>query len=116
MTPRWRTRLLVGLALAVMAAAIYFPILRRRVQRAARLQQQSEEQARRELTLTLPTNPGQPRAKTELVWASSTQDGVLVPATADLPLSDDPVLRDKPAADTMLAGPVVLEVRTSPTH
>jgi len=30
-----------------LGAAIYFPILRRRVKRAARLQQQSEEQARR---------------------------------------------------------------------
>jgi hypothetical protein len=114
MTPRWRKRLLVGLALAVMAAAIYFPILRRRVQRAARLQQQSEEQARRELTLTLPANPGQPRVKTKLFWASSTEDGVLVPTTVDLPLSDDPVLRAKQVLNTLLAGPVDTELRTLP--
>jgi sporulation and spore germination protein len=114
MTPRWRTRLLVGLALAVVAAAIYFPILRRRVQRAARLQQQSEEQARRELTLTLPANPGQPRVRTKLFWASSTEDGVLVPTTVDLPLSDDPVLRAKQVLNTLLAGPVDTELRTLP--
>lgn len=114
MTPQWRTRLLVGLALAVMAAAIYFPILRRRVQRAARLQQQSEEQARRELTLTLPANPGQPRVKTKLFWASSTEDGALVPTTVDLPLSDDPVLRAKQVLNTLLAGPVDTELRTLP--
>jgi hypothetical protein len=114
MTPRWRTRLLVGLALAVVAAAIYFPILRRRVQRAARLQQQSEEQARRELTLTLPANPGQPRVTTKLFWASSTEDGVLVPTTVDLPLSDDPVLRAKQVLNTLLAGPVDTELRTLP--
>jgi Sporulation and spore germination len=116
MTPRWRTRLLVGLALAVVAAAIYFPILRRRVQRAARLQQQSEEQARRELTLTLtlPANPGQPRVKTKLFWASSTEDGVLVPTTVDLLLSDDPVLRAKQVLNTLLAGPVDTELRTLP--
>ena len=114
MTPQWRVRLLIGLALAVMAAAIYFPILRRRVQRAARLQQQSEEQARRELTLTLPANPGQPRVKTKLFWASSTEDGVLAPTTADLPLSDDPVLRAKQVLNTLLAGPVDTELRTLP--
>jgi Sporulation and spore germination len=114
MTPRWRTRLLVGLALAVIAAAIYFPILRRRVQRAARLQQQSEEQARRELTLTLPANPGQPRVRTKLFWASSTEDGVLAPTTVDLPLSDDPVLRAKQVLNTLLAGPVDTELRTLP--
>src|SRR6266446_1646103 len=114
MTSRWRVRLLVGLALAVMAAAIYFPILRRRVQRAARLQQQSAEQARRELTLTLPANPGQPRVKTKLFWASSTEDGALVPTTVDLPLSDDPVLRAKQVLNTLLAGPVDTELRTLP--
>jgi hypothetical protein len=114
MTPRWRVRLLVGLVLAVIAAAIYFPILRRRVQRAARLQQQSEEQARRELTLTLPANPGQPRVKTTLFWASGTEDGALVPTTVELPLSDDPVLRAKQVLNTLLAGPVDVELRTLP--
>jgi hypothetical protein len=114
MTPRWRVRLLAGLALAVIAAAIYFPILRRRVQRAARLQQQSEEQARRELTLTLPANPGQPRVKTKLFWASSTEDGVLATTTIELPLSDDPVLRAKQVLNTLLAGPVDTELRTLP--
>ncbi|MFI5057947.1 MAG: GerMN domain-containing protein [Candidatus Acidiferrales bacterium] len=114
MTPRWRVWLLAGLALAVIAAAIYFPILRRRVQRAARLQQQSEEQARRELTLTLPANPGQPRVTTKLFWASGTEDGVLVPTTVELPLSDDPVLRAKQVLNTLLAGPVDVELRTLP--
>jgi Sporulation and spore germination len=114
MTPRWRVRLLVGLALAVIAAAIYFPILRRRVQRAARLQQQSAEQARRELTLALPANPGQPRVTTKLFWASGTEDGVLLPTTVELPLSDDPVLRAKQVLNTLLAGPVDVELRTLP--
>src|SRR5258708_18185103 len=91
MTPRWRTRLLVGLALAVMAAAIYFPILRRRVQRAARLQQQSEEQARREVTPTLPAHPGQARVETKTFLASRTQGGGLVPTTAGAPLFAYPV-------------------------
>jgi Sporulation and spore germination len=114
MTSRWRVRLLAGLALTVIIAAIYFPILRRRVQRAARLQQQSEEQARRELTLTLPTNPGQPRVTTKLFWASSTEEGALVPTTVELPLSDEPVQRAKQVLNTLLAGPVDTELRTLP--
>ena len=114
MTPKWRARLLGALAFLVIAAAIYFPILRRRVQRAARLQQQSAEQARRELTLTLPANPGQPRVKTALFWASGTEDGALTPTTIDLPLSDDPVLRAKQVLNTLLAGPVDTELRTLP--
>jgi len=114
MTPRWRAWLLAGLVLAVIVAAIYFPILRRRVQRAARLQQQSAEQARRELTLTLPANPGQPRVTTKLFWASGTEEGVLVPTTIELPLSDDPVLRAKQVLNTLLAGPVDVELRTLP--
>jgi hypothetical protein len=114
MTQRWRVGLLSGLAFAVIVAAIYFPILRRRMQRAARLQQQSEEQARRELTLALPANPGQPRVKTKLFWASSTGDGGLAPTTIELPLSDDPVLRAKQVLNTLLAGPVDTELRTLP--
>jgi hypothetical protein len=114
MTQPWRVRLLGGLAFAVIVAAIYFPILRRRVQRAARLQQQSEEQARRELTLTLPANPGQPRVKTKLFWASSTGDGGLATTTIELPLADDPVLRAKQVLNTLLAGPVDTELRTLP--
>jgi hypothetical protein len=114
MTPKWRARLLGGLAFVVIAGAIYFPILRRRVQRAARLQQLSQEQARRELTLSVPANPGQPRVKMKLFWASGTEDGVLAPTTAELPLSDDPVLRAKQVLNTLLAGPVDTELRTLP--
>ncbi len=113
MTPGWRRLVLGGLAVAVVAAAIYFPILKRRMQRAARLQQ-SEEQARRELTLAAPVNPGQPRVKTILFWASSSEDGSLAPTTVDLPLSNDPVLRAKQVLNTLLAGPVDTELRTLP--
>jgi sporulation and spore germination protein len=113
-TPGWRRLVLGGLAVAVVAAAIYFPILKRRMQRAARLQQQSEEQARRELTLATPVNPGQPRVKTTLFWASSNEDGSLAPTTVDLPLSNDPVLRAKQVLNTLLAGPVDTELRTLP--
>jgi len=37
-TPRWKFMLASGFIFALLAAAIYFPILRRRVKRAAKLQ------------------------------------------------------------------------------
>jgi len=89
-----------------------FQFLRRRVKRAAKLQQQSEEQARRELTQPMAINPGDPRMKTKLFWVSDTIDSTLVPVTAELPLSNDPVLRSKQVLNTLLAGPVDAELRT----
>jgi hypothetical protein len=113
-TPRWKFLLVGGLVLVVLAAAIYFPILRRRVKRAAKLQQQSEEQARRELAQSIAINPGDPRVKTKLFWASDTVDSTLAPVTVELPLSNDPVLRSKQVLNTLLAGPVDVELRTLP--
>lgn len=114
MTPRWKFWVISGLVFAVVAAAIYFPILRRRVKRAARLQQQSEEQARRELTLSVAINPGDPRVKTKLFWASDAADSTLAPVVVELPLSNDPILRSKQVLNTLLAGPVDAELRTLP--
>jgi spore germination protein GerM len=113
-TPAWKFWVIGGLVVAVLAAAIYFPILRRRVKRAARLQQQSEEQARRELAQPVVINPGDPRVKTKLFWASDTMDSTLAPLTVELPLSSDPVLRSKQVLNTLLAGPVDSELRTLP--
>lgn len=114
MTPKWRTWLLAGLALAVIVGAIYLPILRRRMKLAAKLQQQTAEQARRELTQTIPVNPGEPRVKTKLFWASGNGDGTLTNGTVELPLSSDPVLRSKQVLNTLLAGPVDSDLRTLP--
>jgi spore germination protein GerM len=113
-TPRWKFLLIGGMVFMVLAAAIILPILRRGVKRAARLQQQSEEQARRELIQPIAINPGDPRVKTKLFWASDTNDSTLVPVTVDLPLSNDPVLRAKQVLNTLLAGPVDAELRTLP--
>jgi hypothetical protein len=111
---RWRTWLLVGLCVAVIAGAIYFPILRRRLRLAAKLQQESAEQARRELTQTIPVSPGDPRVKAKLFWASGNGDGTLTEASVELPLSSDPVLCAKQVLNTLLAGPVDSELRTLP--
>jgi hypothetical protein len=112
--PRWRVWLIGMLVLAVIVAAIYFPILRRRLRQAAQVQQQSEEQARRELTQSLAANPGAPLVKAKLFWASGAEDGSLAAVTVDLPLSKDPVLRGKQVLNTLLAGPVDAELRTVP--
>jgi hypothetical protein len=112
--PRWRMWLIGMLVLAVTVAAIYLPILKRRLRQAAPIQQQSEEQARRELTQSLAANPGEPLAKAKLFWSSGAQDGSLMPVTVDLPLSNEPVLRAKQVLNTLLAGPVDAELRTVP--
>ena len=114
MTTRW-IRWVVGvLCVAVLVGAIYFPILRRRLQLAAKLQQQTAEQARRELTQAVPINPGEPRVKAKLFWASGNGDGTLLDSTVELPLSSDPVLRSKQVLNTLLAGPVDADLRTLP--
>ncbi len=114
MMPRWRWWFLAALLLAVVIAAIYLPILRRNIRQAAKLQQRSEEQARRELTQPAVINPSDPKVKAKLFWASGADDGTLSAVTVDLPLSSDPVLRAKQVLNTLLAGPVDTELRTVP--
>ena len=114
MNPRWRIWMIWGLAAAVLAAAIYFPILRRHLKQAARMQAQSEEEARRALEQPVAAAGGEPRVKAKLFWASAEQDGTLTPVTAELPLASDPVLCAKQVLDTLLAGPVDAELRTLP--
>lgn len=114
MTESWKVWLITSLAAAVIVAAIYAPILRKRLKRAAGVQQQSEEQARRELTQPVPMNPGDPRVKAKLFWVSDSDNSALAPAIVELPLSADPVLRSKQVLNTLLAGPVDAELRTLP--
>jgi hypothetical protein len=114
MMGRWKFWVITSLATALIAAAIYIPILRKRMKRAARQQQQSEEQARRELIQPVPVNPGDPRVKTKLFWASDSDETTLAPVIVELPLSKDPVLRSKQVLNTLLAGPVDPELRTLP--
>ncbi len=113
MTPRWLLWSFMALATAVAAAALYFPTLRDHVKQAAKVTQQTEEQARRELTQPF-FGSSDPRTKAKLFWASHADDGALKPVTLDLPLSNEPVLRAKQVLNTLLAGPVDTELRTLP--
>ena len=114
MTPRWRIWFLAALLVAVVVAGIYLPILRRNIRQAAKLQQRSEEQARRELTQPTVINPSDPKVKAKLFWASGADDGTVSAVTVELPLSNEPVLRAKQVLNTLLAGPVDTELRTVP--
>jgi Sporulation and spore germination len=111
---RWKFWLTALLVFAVIGAAIFALILRKRMTRAARLQQQSEEQARRELIQAVPVNPSDPRVKAELFWLSDADSSLLAPVAVELPLSGDPVLRSKQLLNTLLAGPVDVGLRTLP--
>ena len=111
---QWRFWLTTLLVFAVLGAAIFVPILRKGMKRAARLQRQSEEQARRELTQPIPMNPSDPRVKAKLFWLSDADNSMLAPVVVELPLANDPVLCSKQVLNTLLAGPVDAELRTLP--
>ena len=114
MTPRWRAYLIGMLAIAVFIAALYVPVLRRRLHQAKDVPTVSEEEARRELTQTSPTNPNGPVTKARLFWSAGARDGSLMPVSIDLPLAMDPAPRGKQVLNTLLAGPIDAELRTLP--
>jgi Sporulation and spore germination len=103
-----------GLFGAVIIAGLYFPILKQRVKQTAKIQPQSEEQARRELTQSLTANPTEVRVNAKLFWASKAHDSSLTPVIVELPLSNEPALRAKQVLNTLLAGPADPELRTLP--
>jgi hypothetical protein len=102
------------LAIAVIIAGIYFPILKKRLRQATQVPPVSEEEARRELTQPSPANSSGPLAKAKLFWSSGAGDGSLMAVSIDLPLAKDPTLRAKQVLNTLLAGPVDAELRTLP--
>ena len=114
MSPKWRVWLTGGLLVAVIAAALYFPALRRQVDKAKQITEKSAEQARRDLLPPASAAGSEPRVKAKMFWGSRGEDGTLAPVTVELPLSNDPVLRAKEILNTLLAGPVDPEVRTLP--
>jgi hypothetical protein len=114
MTPRWQFWGAAILFVLVMGAALYFPSLRRQVNKAATITEKTAAEARRELLPPAPLNSGDPKVKAKMFWGSHDQDGTLVPVVIELPLSPDPVLRAKQILNTLLAGPVDPEARTLP--
>ena len=113
MIAKWRLWLGGGLLVAVIAAALYFPALRRQVNVAKQLTEKSAEQARRELLPPAPVSSGDPKVRVKMFWGSKAGDS-FTPVTVELPLSADPVLRAKQVLNTLLAGPIDPETRTLP--
>jgi Sporulation and spore germination len=111
---RWRTWVLVGLGAATVIAAIYFPYLRKRVKTTAKIEQPSEEQARRELTTPPTAGTSDPLVKAQMFWASPEDETALAAVRLDLALSREPVQRAKQVLNTLLAGPVDSDLRTLP--
>jgi Sporulation and spore germination len=114
MNQRWRLWLGGILFVAVVAAALYLPGLRRQVNKAKTITEKTAEQARRELLPPAPVTSGEPRVQAKMFWGSTDGEALLVPVTVELPLSSDPTLRAKQILNTLLAGPVDPEARTLP--
>jgi hypothetical protein len=114
MSPKWRVWFAGALLAVVIAAALYFPALRRQVDRARQITEKTAEQARRELLPPAPVTSGDPKVKAKMFWGSKSEEGTLVAVTVELPLSGDPVLRAKQILNTLLAGPIDPEARTLP--
>jgi hypothetical protein len=113
MMARWRAWLIGMLVLAVIIAAAYFPVLKRRMRQSAQVPQQSEEQARRELTQQPVATYGD-LSRAKMFWSSGAEDGSLMAVSVDLPLAKDPAQRAKQVLNTLLAGPVDVDLRTLP--
>lgn len=114
MSVQWRVWLGGVLLAAVIAAALYFPALRRQVNKAKDLTEKTAEQARRELLPVAPPTTGEPKVKVKMLWGSRGEQAGLNPVIIELPLSNDPALRAKQILNTLLAGPVDAELRTLP--
>lgn len=114
MNSRWQFWLAGVLFVLVMSAALYFPSLRRQVNKAKDITEKTTAEARRELLPPAPINSGDPKVQAKMFWGSRDQDGTLVPVTIELPLSPEPALRAKQILNTLLAGPIDPEARTLP--
>jgi Sporulation and spore germination len=114
MSPKWTVWLGGVLLAAVIAAALYFPALKRQVNKAKTITEKTAEQARRELMPATAAATGEPRVKARMYWGSKDNDGTLTPVIVELPLSGDPGLRAREILNTLLAGPVDPEARTLP--
>jgi len=111
---QWRVWISGALLAAVIAAALYFPGLRRQVNKAKDLTEKTAEQARRELLPVAPVSSGEPKVKVKMFWGARGEQAELSPVIVELPLASDPGLRAKQVLNTLLAGPVDSELRTLP--
>jgi hypothetical protein len=110
----WRYWFIGLLIIAVLVAAIYFPVLKHRLSQSAQVPEKSAEEARRELAQPSSAGTGDPIVKAKMFWSSGAEDGSLASVRVDLPLSKEPVTRAKQVLNTLLAGPSDFDLRTVP--
>ncbi|MFZ0413356.1 MAG: GerMN domain-containing protein [Candidatus Acidiferrales bacterium] len=112
------TSRLVKLIMIVLAAAVLAGLISLRTlhQRAVRLEhtQATEEQERREVIAPPISTPSDVTSRAQMFWVSTTQPDQIVPVTAQLPLSADPVQRAKQLIGALIANPPTLAQRTLP--
>ena len=99
----------------MIAAALYFPALRRQVYKAKTLTEKTAEQARRELLPVAPVT--QRRAPGEGQDVLGIRRRAMAPSCrspSSCRFPSDPTLRAKEMLNTLLAGPVDPEARTLP--
>ncbi len=111
---RWTRWIVFGLVLAVLLAAVYVPSLRRRT-RELRKAERNQAQVLRAIEQPKIASPTDVKVKAKLFWASADNQGALAPVEIELGLSADPVLRAKQVLDTLIAGPVDVDLRTLPS-
>jgi len=110
MSRAFRIALLVIL-LAVLAGILWFPALRRQVQRAER-QEQSEEVARREVIHAV--QDGQNQEKVAIYWLSADNPRELAPVETPLALGSDPAQRARVALEALITRAPAPEQRPLP--
>jgi hypothetical protein len=107
-----RLKIALGLLAAlVLVGALYFPVLRKRVQARP---ERTEEQARREVTQPPIATPTDVRVKAKMFWTSANTSGVLDPVEVELALSADPVQRSKQLLRTLILDPPTPAQRSLP--
>ena len=109
---RWPRIAVAALVLLVIAGALYFPALRRRITQLGRAQR-TEEQARREVVQPPIITPTDVKVLAKLFLLSASEPGKLAPVEFELPLSADPVLRAKQLLGVLISAPAAAE-RTLP--
>jgi spore germination protein GerM len=100
---------LMALMLAVVIGAFYLP----RLWRSLGPPEQSEEQARREITQAPVATPTDVKVSAKLYWAAPGNTGVAAPVDFELPLSADPVQRCRQLIDALIVSPTPIQ-RTLP--
>lgn len=97
----------------VVIAVVILPGIRRATRQLSK-PPQTEEQARRQVMQPAISTPTDAKTKAQLFWISATSQSSLEPATVELSLSADPVLRSEQLLNALITNVPSSERRTLP--